>query len=122
MSEEDIDKFCIREEKKTYRISSAILIVSLFLFLFSYIVNLGSSEANIFFQRSGAILTLGGVVSEFILVNMRTLVIESLNKEEVIIESECATKLFLKYKLFSYASYTYIVLGTLIWGYGDIFY
>ena len=99
-----------------------VLIIGMFLCVISAIIAKGTD--GVFFARSGSILCLLGTAAQFILSNTRKTTIET------ILTSEASRLQKLKmihdkpkgYSVLFALSSTAGVLGTLVWGYGDLFY
>ena len=73
------------------------------------------------FQRSGALLTIFGILSEFFLLNIPRYLLSDTNDNMIKEVTECAPQLRLRYKILNILSYLEIILGTIIWAYGDMF-
>ncbi len=109
-------------EKKKYRLPIILLSFGILFCIASAIENIDSTEN--WFSRSGSILTFVSVVVQFLLSNLRKEEIENLFNSGKGIK-EKFTKIKHKNPLhevvFIISGMTGL-LGTLIWGYGDLLY
>jgi hypothetical protein len=109
--------------KKEYLGPTIVLLMGMFFCLISAFIARGTD--GVFFARSGAILCLLGTAAQFILSHTRRR-----NLETILTTSDLSKHQKLKmihdkpkgYQVLFGLSSTAGVLGTLVWGYGDLLY
>ena len=109
--------------KKEYFVPSVVLVIGLCLCLISAFLARGTD--GVFFARSGSILCLLGTAAQFILSHARRTNIETIlttsdlskrQKWELIHDKPVG------YRVLFGLSSTAGILGTIVWGYGDLLY
>ena len=74
----------------------------------------------IWFQRSGSILVIFAIMSEFILLSLYSTIYPGDNTWTDENHQVIVNKYKTKYNLLSFFSSALAIIGTIIWGYGDI--
>lgn len=109
-------------EKKKYRIPIALLIFGISFCIVSAVY--AAKTSGEWFGRSGAVLSFVSVVVQFYISNLKRSEIESLFKTDLgirdkfnAIKEKDVVEAFV-----SISSIATGLIGTIIWGYGDLFY
>ena len=107
-------------EKKKYRLPILLLFFGILFCIGSAFATIGSTEN--WFARSGAILTFVSVVVQFLLTNLRKEEIEKLFKSNIGLKEKIKQ---IKHKHPIHNALSIVtgiigLVGTLIWGYGDL--
>lgn len=108
----------MNEKNQNYKLEISLLAISLTVVLISFFLSMYDNE-NLWFVRSGSIMVLLAVIVEYKL-NQRTL--KNINrKSNMSTFSGLPINLLnsQKHTQVSLIAHSFIILGTLIWGYGD---
>jgi len=122
-----LSHICIENENKAFIYSFIAVVLGILLVIFSiYITDFVSLDkfteqfkSASLFQRSGALLTILGLLSEYFLLGIPIYIID---KETNEVTAECGSQLRKRYKWLNVISFVEIIIGTIIWAYGDIIY
>ncbi|WP_445510115.1 hypothetical protein [Salinicola sp. V024] len=78
-----------------------------------------SEAADIWFQRSGSISVIFGVWTEYSLSKVN----EHINLSGIVVsdQTELSERFKLRYRIAQYLGAALAIIGTVIWGYGDLF-
>lgn len=108
--------------KKKYRVPIFLLLFGIVFCIVSAIVSIGSSED--WFMRSGAVLSFVSVAIQFILSGLKKSEIESLFNSDIGLKQKfnAVRKKDRIHDFISTASVVTGLVGTIIWGYGDMFF
>lgn len=109
-------------EKHKYRIPIFLLLFGVIFCTISTIVSVGSSDN--WFARSGAVLSFVSVAIQFILSNLKKSKIENLFKSDMPIREkfQMVKEKDVLHDVISVSSVFTGLIGTIIWGYGDLLY
>lgn len=109
-------------EKHKYRIPIFLLLFGIIFCIISAIVSVGSSEN--WFARSGAVLSFVSVAIQFILSNLKKSKIENLFQSDLPLREKFqkVKKKDILHDIISVSSVFTGLIGTVIWGYGDLLY
>lgn len=109
-------------KKEKYRTPFILLVIGLVFCIISAYFSIGSTES--WFARSGAVLSFVSVVIQFILSNIKKSEIESLFNANIGLKQkfEVAREKDPIHDFISAASTITGLVGTIIWGYGDLFF
>ncbi|EGV44922.1 hypothetical protein BZARG_163 [Bizionia argentinensis JUB59] len=107
--------------KRKYRTPTILLILGLIFCLASAYFTMNSTET--WFARSGAVLSFVSVVVQFILSDLKKSEIENLFDSEIRLREKFkkVREKDLYHDVLSTASTVTGLIGTIIWGYGDLF-
>ncbi|PWH84676.1 hypothetical protein [Brumimicrobium oceani] len=107
-------------EKRKYRQPIILLVFGIVFSLFSDYASL-DSEGD-WFARSGAVLSFVSVVVQFLLSNLKKTELESLFRSKIGLKAKIQTVKIKdkRHEFLSFASGITGLVGTLIWGYGDL--
>ena len=108
--------------KKKYRTPIALLVFGIVFCIISAIISIDSSES--WFMRSGAVLSFVSVAIQFILSNLKKSEIENLFNSDLRLKDKfkAVREKDALHDFISSASVVTGLVGTIIWGYGDLFY
>ncbi len=108
--------------KKKYRIPIVLLVFGIIFCLISAIISIDSKEN--WFMRSGAVLSFASVAIQFILSNLKKSEIENLFNSDMALREKLkeVREKDVVHDFISGASVATGLVGTIIWGYGDLFY
>jgi hypothetical protein len=95
-----------------------LIIASIWVVL-SYFIPFTDDE-GVWFARSGAIMVLLAVIVEFRFNNIVVKKISSTIKKAVLSKSALDTGIQKEQKNIAITAHIFVVLGTIIWGYGDL--
>ncbi|RLD47251.1 MAG: hypothetical protein DRI86_00975 [Bacteroidetes bacterium] len=108
----------LNKEKNIYAINWVLLGLSLIWFIASFFMDTATDNGT-FVQRSGAILVLFGVITEYSLFQIDTT--EKNNSVNIGNKpSETKRKMPKVYHTLKAFAHIYIVVGTFVWGYIDL--
>lgn len=109
-------------EKNKYRIPILLLLFGIIFCIFSAIISVGASEN--WFARSGAVLSFVSVVIQFILSNLKKSEIKNLFQSNISLKQKFQTikEKDVLHDVISVFSVITGLIGTIIWGYGDLLY
>lgn len=109
-------------DKKKYKTPVFLLAFGIVFCVISAITSIDSEEN--WFARSGAVLSFISVVIQFMLSSLKKAELENLFKKEVRLKEKINAvkeKDFI-YEIISISSVITGLVGTMIWGYGDLLY
>ena len=108
--------------KKKYRIPISLLLFGIIFCIASAIMSIDSTES--WFMRSGAVLSFVSVAIQFILTNLKKKEIENLFNTDLGLKEKfrAVREKDVVHDFISGASVVTGLIGTIIWGYGDLFY
>lgn len=105
----------VNKEAIIYRFSYFLLVYSFFMVCVSYFFN---TDDGTWFARSGSVMVLFAVIVEHLLSKIKTHTYSPnafVNSKPVMLDRDMESRYFIT----KYIAHIYIVIGTLIWGYGD---
>ncbi|MCX7548145.1 hypothetical protein OS188_09285 [Xanthomarina sp. F1114] len=107
-------------QKKNYRLPVALLIFGVIFCVISAFMSLNSTET--WFARSGAVLSFVSVAIQFILSNLKKAEIENLFKTDLGLREkfDVVKEKDTLHDFISVSSTITGLIGTIIWGYGDL--
>lgn len=108
--------------KKNYRIPIILLVFGIVFCIISGIISIESPED--WFMRSGAVLSFVSVSIQFILSSLKKSEIENLFNSDLRLKEKfkAVREKDVIHDFISGASVVTGLIGTIIWGYGDLFY
>ncbi|WP_347173808.1 hypothetical protein [Polaribacter uvawellassae] len=109
-------------DKKKYKIPAFLLVFGIVFCAISAIMSIDSDEN--WFARSGAVLSFISVVIQFMLSSLKKAEIENLFKKDLRLKEKinAVKEKDLLYETISISSVITGLVGTIIWGYGDLLY
>jgi len=116
VTDDEID----RKIKNTFTYCLPVFGLALLVPIGSLVIDLLSKEVNplYLFQRSGAVAVLLAAWGEYILYQINIIINPS--PSGYVTERKWEMKYGIKYKCFSYTALGLVIVGTLVWGYGDL--
>ena len=105
---------------KEYKIEIILLIFSFLIVFISFFLSLSYENKFLWFQRSGSIMVLFGIIIEYKLNNI---FIKNFNKKMNIgihKNKPILHKNKKEYNNVEKITHIFLIIGTLIWGYGDL--
>ncbi len=108
---------------KNYKIDLLLIVLATIPVVLSLIYDINYVNDKYYFQRSGSLMVMFSVILEFI--QLKYQVIKSTDQAQVKIEGDMWGFLYgkdlpIERTYFQTIAFVLMVLGTLIWGYGDL--
>ena len=104
---------------KNLKIEIILLLGAFTWIIFSYFYSFGTKPET-WFARSGSIMVLLSVIVEYKLAVLQQNKINRAIQKSSYIGMPARSKLSKEYNYISTVTHVFVILGTLIWGYGDL--